>query len=435
MARVLDARAKPLGTGYINPHTLICLRLLTGDITAEIDADWFARRLNAALALRARLYPTPHYRLVFGEADGLPGLVIDRYDDVLAVQITTAGMELLKPALLEALKIVLKPRGILISNDLAMRETEGLPQIDEVIGEVPDEIAIIESGLDIPRANTMIIERADTLGLSQLHQLRGRVGRGRERAYAYFLYDPQKPLGEVALERLKAVATHNELGAGMQLAMKDLEIRGAGNLLGGEQSGHIAGVGFDLYVRMVGEAVADFKGEGESAPAEVKIELPVDAHLPHEYVPGERLRLEAYKKLASAESEADLAEIVEELTDRYGEPPEPVRNLVEVARLRIVVRSAGLTDVVAVGNNVRFAPVQLRESQQLRLARLYPKSSYKEGTRTVLVPKPTTARIGGTPLRDTDVLTWASDLVRQVMLDDVIVDPGATAPRDTSRSR
>ena len=231
------------------------------------------------------------------------------------------------------------------------------------------------------------------------------------------------------------IDSHTDLGAGMQVAMKDLEIRGAGNLLGGEQSGHIAGVGFDLYVRMVGEAVADFKGEGESAPAEVKIELPVDAHLPHEYVPGERLRLEAYKKLASADSEADLAEIVEELTDRYGEPPEPVRNLVEVARLRIVVRSAGLTDVVAVGNNVRFAPVQLRESQQLRLARLYPKSSYKEGTQTVLVPKPTTARIGGSPLRDTAVLSWATDLIRQVMLDDVIVDSGATAPRDTSRSR
>ena len=124
-----------------------------------------------------------------------------------------------------------------------------------------------------------------------------------------------------------------------------------------------------------------------------------------------------------------------ELTDRYGEPPEPVRNLVEVARLRIIVRSAGLTDVVAVGNNVRFAPAQLRESQQLRLARLYPKSSYKEGAQTVLVPKPTTARIGGSPLRDTAVLSWATDLIRQVMLDDVIVDPGATAPRDTSRSR
>ncbi|WP_306512763.1 transcription-repair coupling factor [Janibacter hoylei] len=294
---------------------------------------------------------------------------------------------------------------------------------------------IVETGLDISNANTLILDRADRFGLSQLHQLRGRVGRGRERAYAYFLYPPDKPLTETAHDRLQTIASNTDLGAGMQVAMKDLEIRGAGNLLGGEQSGHIAGVGFDLYVRMVGEAVADFKGEGESAPAEVKIELPVDAHLPHEYVPGERLRLEAYKKLASAESEADLAEIVEELTDRYGEPPEPVRNLVEVARLRIVVRSAGLTDVVAVGNNVRFAPVQLRESQQLRLARLYPKSSYKEGTQTVLVPKPTTARIGGSPLRDTAVLSWATDLIRQVMLDDVIVDSGATAPRDTSRSR
>src|SRR3712207_3822054 len=122
---------------------------------------------------------------------------------------------------------------------------------------------IVESGLDVSNANTMVIERADTLGLSQLHQLRGRVGRGRERAYAYFLYPSEKPLGEVALERLKAVATHNELGAGMQLAMKDLEIRGAGNLLGGEQSGHIQGVGFDLYIRLVGEAVAEYRGEAE----------------------------------------------------------------------------------------------------------------------------------------------------------------------------
>ncbi len=294
---------------------------------------------------------------------------------------------------------------------------------------------IVETGLDISNANTLILDRADRFGLSQLHQLRGRVGRGRERAYAYFLYPPDKPLTEMAHDRLETIASNTDLGSGMQVAMKDLEIRGAGNLLGGEQSGHIAGVGFDLYVRMVGEAVADFKGEGEAAPAEVKIELPVDAHLPHEYIPGERLRLEAYKKLASAETEADLTEILEELTDRYGQPPEPVRNLVEVARLRIVVRSAGLTDVVAQGANVRFAPARLRESQELRLARLYPRSSYKEGTQTVLVPKPTTARIGGTPLRDTAVLTWATDLIRQVMLDDVIVDSGATAPRDTSRSR
>ena len=159
---------------------------------------------------------------------------------------------------------------------------------------------IIETGLDISNANTLIVDGADKYGLSQLHQLRGRVGRGRERAYAYFLYPSEKPLGEVALERLKAVATHNELGAGMQLAMKDLEIRGAGNLLGGEQSGHIQGVGFDLYIRLVGEAVAEYRGEAEEKAAEMKIELPVNAHLPHDYVPGERLRLEAYRKLAGA---------------------------------------------------------------------------------------------------------------------------------------
>ncbi|MGO1165932.1 MAG: transcription-repair coupling factor [Janibacter sp.] len=294
---------------------------------------------------------------------------------------------------------------------------------------------IVETGLDISNANTLILDRADKFGLSQLHQLRGRVGRGRERAYAYFLYPPDKPLTETAHDRLTTIASNTDLGSGMQVAMKDLEIRGAGNLLGGEQSGHIAGVGFDLYVRMVGDAVADFKGEGEATPAEVKIELPVDAHLPHEYVPGERLRLEAYKKLASAESEEDLTEIMEELTDRYGEPPEPVRNLVAVARLRIVVRAAGLTDVVAQGSNVRLAPAQLKESQQLRLSRLYPKSSYKEGTQTVLVPKPMTARVGGSPLRDTKVLQWATDLITQVMLDNVIVDTGAGSPHDTSRSR
>src|SRR5699024_1893992 len=179
----------------------------------------------------------------------------------------------------------------------------------------------------IPNANTLLVERADQLGLSQLHQLRGRVGRGRERAYAYFLYPPEKPMTETAVDRLQTIAANTDLGSGMAVAMKDLEIRGAGNLLGGEQSGHIAGVGFDLYVRMVGEAVAEFKGEGETAPVEVRIELPVDAHLPHDYVPGERLRLEAYKKLAGAETDTEIDEIVAELTDRYGEPPEPVENL------------------------------------------------------------------------------------------------------------
>jgi transcription-repair coupling factor (superfamily II helicase) len=278
---------------------------------------------------------------------------------------------------------------------------------------------IVETGLDISNANTLVVERADMLGLSQLHQLRGRVGRGRERAYSYFLYPPEKPLTETAHDRLQTIASHTDLGAGMQVAMKDLEIRGAGNLLGGEQSGHIAGVGFDLYVRLVGEAVADFRGDGEQAPAEIKIELPVDAHLPHDYVPGERLRLEMYKKLAAVVDEQQLAEIEAELTDRYGSPPEPVRNLLEVARLRTVARQAGIGDISVQGNFVRFGPVDLPESGQLRLQRLYPGSLVKDALHTILVPKPTTARVGGRPLRDTAVLRWASDLIRAVLLGSV----------------
>ena len=165
---------------------------------------------------------------------------------------------------------------------------------------------IVESGLDIPNANTLVIDRADMYGLSQLHQLRGRVGRGSERAYAYFLYPPERSLTETAHERLATVAQHTEVGAGMYVAMKDLEIRGAGNLLGGEQSGHIAGVGFDLYVRMIGEAVNELKGDGPAEKPEVRVELPVNAHIPHDYVPGERLRLEAYTRIAAIDSEADV---------------------------------------------------------------------------------------------------------------------------------
>jgi transcription-repair coupling factor (superfamily II helicase) len=215
------------------------------------------------------------------------------------------------------------------------------------------------------------------------------------------------------------MAAQPDRGAGIQIAVKDPESRGAGNLLGGEQSGYIAGVGFDLYVRLVGEAVADFRGDGETAPTEIKIELPVDAHLPHEYVPGERLRLEAYKKLASVAHEAALAEIEAELVDRYGAPPEPVRNLIEVARLRTVARQAGVTDISVQGNYVRFGPVDLPESAQLRLQRLYPKSLVKDAVHTILVPKPMTARVGGTSLRDMAVLQWASDLIRSVLLGSV----------------
>ncbi|MFJ2508834.1 transcription-repair coupling factor [Arthrobacter citreus] len=270
---------------------------------------------------------------------------------------------------------------------------------------------IIETGLDISNANTLIVDRADHFGLSQLHQLRGRVGRGRERAYAYFLYPSEKPLGEVALERLKAVAAHNELGAGMQLAMKDLEIRGAGNLLGGEQSGHIAGVGFDLYIRLVGEAVADFRGEAEEKAAEMKIELPVNAHLPHDYVPGERLRLEAYRKLASALTNEAIDEVLAELVDRYGEPPQEVKNLIDVARFRVDARAAGLTDVALQGNFIKFSPGDLPESRTMRLQRMYPGSQVKPALNAILIPKPKTAKIGGRDLQDAEMLQWAHQVL------------------------
>jgi transcription-repair coupling factor (superfamily II helicase) len=266
---------------------------------------------------------------------------------------------------------------------------------------------IVESGLDISNANTLIVERADLLGLSQLHQLRGRVGRGRDRAYSYFLYPPEKPLTEEAHDRLATIAQHTDLGAGMQVAMKDLEIRGAGNLLGGEQSGHIAAVGFDLYVRLVGEAVAEFKGEKSEAQVEVKVELPVDAHLPHDYIPGERLRLEAYRRIASATTDEDIAGVAEELRDRYGQPPIEVENLLAVAAFRSYLRQYDVADVGAQGKYVRFSPLELRESQTLRLQRLYPGSLVKTATKIVLVPAP--------QLRDQALLDWARELLDSVV--------------------
>jgi len=282
---------------------------------------------------------------------------------------------------------------------------------------------IVENGLDISNANTLIVERSDTLGLSQLHQLRGRVGRGRERGYAYFLYPPEHPLTETAHDRLATIAQHSELGAGAAVAMKDLEIRGAGNILGAEQSGHIAGVGFDLYLRLVGEAVAAFRkqagageGEQEEQLAEVRVDLPIDAHVPHDYVTGERLRLEVYRKIAEAPDGAALDAIVEELTDRYGEPPTPVRNLLAVAAFRQTCRSLGVTEVAVAGASIRIGPVDLPDSAQLRLKRLYPKAVYKPAAKLVSVPKPTeSGRVGSPPLRDVALLEWCTKLLNDLL--------------------
>lgn len=275
---------------------------------------------------------------------------------------------------------------------------------------------IVESGIDISTANTLLIDRADLMGLSQLHQLRGRVGRSRERGYAYFLYPADKPLSQTAHDRLATMAAHTDLGAGMAIAMKDLEIRGAGNLLGGEQSGHIADVGFDLYIRLVGEAVAEFRGDTDAAEEpEMRIELPVDASLPVAYIETERLRLEMYKRLAEVRSEEDVDAIAAELVDRYGPLPEPVEALLGVARFRLLCRRAGIREVVPSGNSIRFSPVHLPESRVMRLNRLYPGSVVKQAAGMVLVPRPRTARIGGRPLAGRDLLTWASELVTSVL--------------------
>jgi transcription-repair coupling factor (superfamily II helicase) len=278
---------------------------------------------------------------------------------------------------------------------------------------------IVETGLDISNANTLIVERADTFGLSQLHQLRGRVGRSRERGYAYFLYPPQVPLTETAYDRLATIAQNNELGAGMAVALKDLEIRGAGNVLGVEQSGHVAGVGFDLYVRLVGEAVEAYKSaaDGDTVttpeePKDVRIDLPVDAHLPPDYIASDRLRLEAYRRLAAAADDAAIDAVVEELNDRYGALPEPAQRLLAVARLRLVCRGAGITEVSAPSAaTVRLAPITLLDSAQVRLKRMYPSANYRATTSTVQVPIPRAGGMGAPRLRDVELVQMVANLV------------------------
>jgi len=270
---------------------------------------------------------------------------------------------------------------------------------------------IVESGIDIPNANTLIVDRADKFGLSQMHQLRGRVGRGRERAYSYFLYDPNKPLTETAHERLATIAQRTDLGSGMQIALKDLEIRGAGNMLGGEQSGHIADVGFDLYLRLVGEALAEYKNEPAREVNDVRVELPIDASIPTNYVPQERLRLEAYKRLADASSNEAVDEVGAELVDRYGAMPSELQALIGVARFRVAAKAAGVQEVIAAGKTIRISPVVLPESGAMRVQRVYPGTTIKESSHILLVPKPTSGRgIGAPELRDTQLLEWLHEL-------------------------
>ena len=278
---------------------------------------------------------------------------------------------------------------------------------------------IIESGIDIPNANTLIVDRSDLFGLSQLHQLRGRVGRSRERAYAYFLYPTEQPITELAHDRLTTIATNTDLGAGMQVALKDLEIRGAGNLLGGEQSGHIAEVGFDLYMRMVADAVDEFKtGYFEEKPknVECKVELPINAHLPVSYIESERLRLDLYRRIADAQSDAALSEIKSELVDRFGEIPQPGIELLAVAALRLYAKSLGLKDIAFSGKHLRLTPIQLPESAQIKLTRVFPGSIYKSATQILLVARPSSPNwIESAPIGDTSTLAWVDSVLKELI--------------------
>ncbi|MFD4368321.1 transcription-repair coupling factor [Rhodococcus sp. NPDC058521] len=279
---------------------------------------------------------------------------------------------------------------------------------------------IIETGLDISNANTLIVERADSLGLSQLHQLRGRVGRSRDRGYAYFLYPPEKPLTETAYDRLATISQNSDLGAGMAVAMKDLEIRGAGNVLGAEQSGHVAGVGFDLYVRLVGEAVEAFRAAADGrpittddTPKEVRIDLPVDAHIPPDYVTSDRLRLEGYRKLAAATDHDGIGAVVDELVDRYGPLPEEVRRLISVAKLRLLAREYGVEEIAVVGTQIKISPMELPDSKQMRLKRIYPSAQYRATTGMVQLPLPRsgTGGVGADRVRDVELLQYIANLI------------------------
>ena len=256
---------------------------------------------------------------------------------------------------------------------------------------------IIESGIDMPTVNTLVVDRADLMGLGQLHQLRGRVGRAGSRAYAYLFHPVDRVLSEQAYERLRTIGDHTELGSGFKIALRDLQIRGAGNLLGRDQSGHIAAIGYDLYVQMVSEAVADLKGEPRPQPVELKLDLPDAAHLPASYVEAEDVRLEAYRRLTAVRSEEQIEDVRTEWQDRFGPLPVPAAALLDVARLRVECLRLGITEVAVTAPrtgmgrtadraSVRLLPITLPASAEVRLRRLAPGAVYQADQRRLVMP-------------------------------------------------
>ena len=242
---------------------------------------------------------------------------------------------------------------------------------------------IIESGLDVPSANTLIVDSADKLGLAQMYQLRGRVGRSKERAFAYFFFPPSHSLTEEAHERLATISRHQQLGSGLKIAMRDLEIRGAGNLLGGEQHGHIAAVGFETYCRLLQEAVAQMKGEPLPDEREIRIDLPVRAFIPPEWVGQEALRLELYRRMANAPDHQTLDAIRSETVDRFGELPEEVQALFAVTSLRITCSGLGVSEVTRFREEIRCKPVELADVARLALSERIPGASFHQATATL----------------------------------------------------
>jgi transcription-repair coupling factor (superfamily II helicase) len=249
---------------------------------------------------------------------------------------------------------------------------------------------IIESGLDLPQVNTLIVERADLLGLAQMYQLRGRVGRSHQRAYAYLFHPEEKTLSEDAYRRLEAIGEFSDLGSGFNLAMRDLEIRGAGSILSQTQAGHISAVGFDMYVELVANAVNKLKGDEVEIdePPEIRIDLPVDASLPPSYVPDSDARLEAYRRLASAITPDAVADVVAEWKDRFGDLPPDAERLVDMAMLRCDSIAAGLHEIVKVRDEIRIGPVDLKESQMVRLRRIAPDAVQRGSVLFLPAPRP-----------------------------------------------
>ena len=255
---------------------------------------------------------------------------------------------------------------------------------------------IIETGLDIPNANTLIIENADRFGLSQLHQLRGRVGRSTRHAYAYFTYRPDKSLSEVAEKRLAAIRDFAEFGSGFKIAMRDLEIRGAGNLLGAEQSGHMMSVGYDMYLKLLDEAVLEEKGEAPKAP-ECTADLNVTANIAKDYVERGEERMDLYRRMAAIRCDEDADDLLDEIVDRYGEPPRGVLNLVDIALLRAKAKECAITDIRQKAGEIWFTLAELNFDA---VSRICADDDYQKRVQFVASAKVPTLRLKLSPKVD-----------------------------------